>query len=83
MLSLAIDAARSAGYEIREDVLDGAGGGHCLIHGRKCLLLDITQGHQEQLNDVLDALRAEPQLDRGVLHPLLIASLQAPLRQAA
>jgi hypothetical protein len=83
LLSLAIDAARSAGYEIREDVLDGAGGGHCLIRGRKCLLLDITQDHQEQLNDVLDALRAETGLDRGRLHPLLVAGLQRPLRQAA
>ncbi len=83
MLSLAVDAARSAGYEIREEILDGAGGGHCLIHGKKCLLLDMTQTHREQLSDVLDALRAEPQLTISELHPLLAASLQESLEKAA
>ena len=83
MLSLAVDAARSAGYEIREEILDGAGGGHCLIHGKKCLLLDMTQTHREQLSDVLDALRAEPQLNSSALHPLLAASLQESLERAA
>lgn len=82
LLSLAVDAAREAGYEIREEVLEGAGGGHCLIRGKKCLLLDMTQTHREQLNDVLDALRAD-QVDTGKLHPLLAASLQESLEKAA
>ncbi len=83
LLSLAVEAARSAGYEIREEVLDGAGGGHCLIHGKKCLLLDMTQTHREQLSDVLDALRAEPQFNTAELHPLLVASIQELLQKAA
>ena len=82
MLAMAIEAARTAGYEVREEVLEGAGGGHCTIRGNKCLLLDITQSHREQLNDVLDALRAE-NVDAAVLHPLLAAALQEPLKQAA
>lgn len=81
LLSLALDAVRSAGYEVREDVLDGAGGGHYLIHGRKCLLLDMTQSQREQLNDVLDALRAES--DLSGLHPLLAASLNDAALRAA
>lgn len=83
MLSLAVEAARLVGYEIREEILDGAGGGHCLIHRKKCLLLDMTQTHREQLNDVLDALRAEPNLKIAELHPLLAASLQESLEKAA
>ena len=59
MLSEAIEFARKLGYQIREDQLEGAGGGHCLIRGRKWLLLDITQSADEQLRDVLDAVRED------------------------
>lgn len=83
LLSLATEAARGAGYEVREEVLDGAGGGHCLIHRRKCLLLDVTQDYREQLSDVLDALRAEADLDPARLHPLLQAHLREPLERVA
>ena len=57
MLSEAIELARKLGYQIREDQLEGAGGGHCLIRGSKWLLLDITQSADERLHDVLDAVR--------------------------
>lgn len=83
LLSLAIEAAKTAGFEVREEVLDGAGGGHCLIRGKKCLLLDMTQSHREQLNDVVDALRAEPEITLSTLHPMLAARLQEPLQKAA
>ncbi len=83
LLSLALEAARSAGYEVREEILDGAGGGHCTIRGKKCLLLDMTQSHREQLSDTLDALRAEPALNLGTLHPLLLANLQESLSKVA
>jgi hypothetical protein len=83
LLSLAIEAAKSAGFEVREEILDGAGGGHCVIHGRKCLLLDMTQSHREQLNDVVDALQVEPELDLSTLHPMLATRLQEPLQNAA
>jgi hypothetical protein len=64
--------------------LEGAGGGHCLIRGKKWLLLDMTQTYREQLNDVLDALRAEPNLSSIELHPALAERLEPqPLRKAA
>jgi hypothetical protein len=59
MLSESLVLARQLGYQIREDQLEGAGGGHCLIRGRKWLLLDITQSADEQLRDVLDAVRVD------------------------
>lgn len=83
LLSLALEAARGAGYEIREEMLDGAGGGHCLIRQKKCLLLDVTQDYRDQLSDVLDALRAESDLDVAKLDPRLAAHLQGPLETAA
>ncbi|MDC0935408.1 hypothetical protein OAS39_03900, partial [Pirellulales bacterium] len=59
LLAEAVSVAQESGIRIREDHLDGAGGGHCLIHGVKWLLLDVTQALEEQLNDAIDALRAE------------------------
>jgi len=35
LLSQALDLSRRAGYQIREEALEGAGGGHCLIRGQK------------------------------------------------
>ena len=83
LLSLALEAVRNAGYEVREEVLDGAGGGHCTIRGKRCLLLDMTQSHREQLSDTMDALRDLPELDMGALHPVVLANLQLPAAEAA
>jgi Spy/CpxP family protein refolding chaperone len=81
MLSQAIDLARRLGYQIREDQLEGAGGGHCLIRGQKWLLLDLTQSAEEQLRDVLDAVRCDRQLVQVDVPPALVDSLQ--LQKAA
>ena len=78
LLSQALDLSRRAGYQIREESLEGAGGGHCLIRGQKCLLLDLTQTHQEQLNDVVDALRSEPRLELTGVHDVLVEYLRVP-----
>ncbi len=77
LLSQAIDMARRLGYEIREEALEGAGGGHCLIRGKKWLLLDMTQTYREQLSDVMDALRVEPELGTIEMHPALAERMQA------
>ena len=60
LLQEALDAARRLGYEVRQDWLGGNGGGHCLVRGRKWLLLDVAQTADEQLEIVADALRGEP-----------------------
>lgn len=78
LLSQALDLSRQTGYRIREEALEGAGGGHCVIRGQKWLLLDLTQSQQEQLNDVLDALRSEPQLDTADVPESLVAYLRIP-----
>ena len=78
LLSIAINTARTNGFQIREEALDGAGGGHCLIQGQKCLLLDLTQSQDDQLEDVIDALRSESNLEVARIPRELIQSLKLP-----
>jgi hypothetical protein len=59
LLQEALEAARGLGYDVRQDWLGGDGGGHCLIRGRRMLLLDVAQSPDEQLDVVADALRGE------------------------
>jgi hypothetical protein len=59
LLNEAVQTAKSLGYEVRQDWLGGNGGGHCLVRGRKWLLLDMAQTADEQLDVVAEALRGE------------------------
>jgi hypothetical protein len=59
LLQEAMEAARRLGYEVRQDWLGGDGGGHCIVRGRKWLLLDVAQTAEEQLAVLADALRGE------------------------
>lgn len=81
MLQEALDTARRLGYEVRQDWLGGDGGGHCIVRGRKWLLLDVAQSADEQLDVVADALRTESGASRAILSVELAQRLQ--LRNAA
>lgn len=76
LLAEALQLAARRGYRIREDILDGAGGGHCVLAGQKWLLLDVTQSFDDQLADVIDALRAEPGIGHAKISPFLAQKLQ-------
>ena len=76
LLAEATDLARQLDYQIREEYLDGAGGGHCSFAGKKWLLLDVTQSPEEQLSDVTDALRGENGVWRLPVSPPLADLLQ-------
>jgi hypothetical protein len=82
LLAEALKLVREFDYQIREEFLDGAGGGHCSFAGRKWLLLDVTQPTGEQLSDVLDALRCEPGLRQRTMSPLLTDLLGGSKRAA-
>lgn len=71
LLAEAIEIARQLEYQIREEDLEGAGGGHCSFAGKKWLLLDVTQSAREQLDDVADALRCEPRALSLIRNPVL------------
>jgi hypothetical protein len=76
LLAEAVELARKLAYQIREEDLEGAGGGHCTFGGKKWLLLDVTQSAREQLADVTDALREEPMVWQLKVSPSLSAMLQ-------
>lgn len=61
LLEEAKRAARTLGYRIREECLDG-GGGACEFAGHQWLFLDAAHGTADQLGLVLDALRQDPRL---------------------
>jgi hypothetical protein len=77
LLNEAVDTARRLGYEVRQDWLGGNGGGHCLVRGRKWLLLDVAQTADEQLEVVADALRGEAGAEKAVRSPQLAERLSA------
>ena len=77
LLQEALAAARGLGFEIRQDWLGGDGGGHCLVRGRKMVLLDIAQSTGEQLDIVTEALCGEPEAARFVRSRELADRLQS------
>jgi hypothetical protein len=81
LLNEAVDTARRLGYEVRQDWLGGNGGGHCLVRGRKWLLLDVAQSADEQLDVVTDALRTEAGASKAIRSPQLAARVN--IRKAA
>ena len=62
LLKEALMLAESLGYRVRHEWLGGAGGGSCEIAGRKCLFIDLALNPLEQLDQLLEALRADPQI---------------------
>ena len=76
LLEYALVVARKLGYQVREEWLAGQGGGHCLLRGEKWIFLDLAHTRQEQLNQVLEALRNDPGIDRLRLPPALSTSLK-------
>ena len=60
MLEQALDLAARLGYTIRQEWLAGGGGG-CELQGRKLFFLDLALAPDEQLEQVLETLRREPE----------------------
>ena len=81
LLEEALELARRAGYKVRQEWLDGCAGGACTIREQKWLFLDPTLTPAEQLEEVLNALWADPDVASLDLSPEL--SEIAPKRKAA
>jgi hypothetical protein len=60
----ALALAARLGYTVRQEWFAGQGGGCCELRGKKLLFLDLDLGPVEQLEQVLDALRREPDSER-------------------
>jgi len=64
LLAEALDLAGRLGYRVRQEWLDGNGGGVCELRGRKTFFLDLALAPAEQLDQVLDALRHDTAASR-------------------
>ena len=62
LIEEAVSIAKRAGYRIRTEWLDGIGGGGCEINGRKVIFIDLALGPIDQLAQLLDALRGDPNI---------------------
>jgi hypothetical protein len=71
ILEQALELAGQLGYAVRQEWLAGSGGGACEVRGRKLLFLDLDLGVDEQLDQVLQALRGEPRAADGLAPPEL------------
>lgn len=62
LLDQAIAAVEKLGYSVRREWLAGGQGGACVLKGKKMLFLDLTASPTDQLDQVLSALRRDPEL---------------------
>jgi hypothetical protein len=60
LLHQATELARTMGYEIREEWLEGTGGGSCEFSGKRWIFLDLGHNPLEQLEKMTDVLCQDP-----------------------
>ena len=60
VLAHALNVAERLGYVIRQEWLEGNGGGGCELRGRKFLFIDLATSPADQFEMVLAVLRREP-----------------------
>jgi hypothetical protein len=80
VLEEALAAAAQLGYTVRREWLEG-GGGWCEFQGKRWIFLDMSQPAAEQLEAVLNVLRADSRLLVQPISPVLRRLCQR--RQAA
>jgi len=67
----ALAVAEQLGYHTRQEWLGGSGGGQCEFAGRKWIFVDLALSAGEQLEQIAEALRAEPAIQSLTLTPPL------------
>ncbi len=60
LLEHALSVAEQLGYGVRQEWLGGAGGGACEFAGRKWIFVDLALNAVDQLEQVRNALKADP-----------------------
>jgi hypothetical protein len=81
LLEHALDLAGRLGYTVRQEWLGGLSGGGCELRGCKIIFVDLALGPDDQLEQVLDALRREPGTT-GLSVPPRLRELLEPRRSA-
>jgi hypothetical protein len=82
LLETALELSQRLGFTIRQEFLGGSGGGACELRGRKYLFVDLALHITEQLEQVCEALRDDPQLLKIGIPAELRPHLVAPRRRA-
>lgn len=78
LLNEAIRLLQECGYTIRQEWLDGSGGGACAVKGQKLFFLDLALSPQEQLELILNTLREECGVSQLRVSPSLANLLKYP-----
>ncbi len=78
LLDQALRTAEQLGYGIRQEWLGGAGGGACRFSGRKWIFVDLALNPVEQLDQVVRAIKDDPQLYGLELSAGMIRLLELP-----
>jgi len=81
LLAHALNLAERLGYVVRQDWLEGGGGGGCELRGRKFLFIDLATSPADQLEMVLGVLHGEPRAAELAMPPALRDQLR--LRKSA
>jgi len=79
LLDEALAAAEDCGFQIRHEWLGGVGGGACEFGAQKWLFVDLSLNAIEQLEQVSEALKSDPQLHTVTISLPLRRSLRLPL----
>lgn len=69
LLDYMIELARRLGYEVREEWLDGTGGGACELKGRRILFVDLSLPPLDRLDRLASSLRGCPELSQVYVLP--------------
>ena len=62
LLDYMTELARRIGYDVREEWLDGVGGGACELKGRRVLFVDQSLPPSERVEQVARALKGRDDL---------------------
>jgi hypothetical protein len=81
LLEQAIGLAGRCGIVVRQDWFGGLAAGACEFQGRRWIFIDLALSPREQLEQVLDGLKALPSLAEDNVPPQLHSMLS--LRNAA
>jgi len=69
MLDYFIELAKRLEYEVREEWLDGIGGGWCRMKGKKVLFVDQSLTPPERLEQVARSLHGSEELAKVYILP--------------
>lgn len=77
-LEYGLAAAEKLGYSIRQEWLDGIGGGPCVLNGQRVLFIDQSEDIHDRLEMLLEVLREDPAVN--LLDPTLLGLLERSRR---